>query len=563
MSEETQNSSATPTDTSAPASNPILDKLRENQGPGRYTSPRLELGQSGGEAPVEAPPARPQSGFGQSGPGQGGPGQGGQGGFRPRPQQDSRKPGFGNRPQGGRGGRGPGGPGGNRGPRPEGDQDPNAFGGATRLGDVPENWGVSPAPKPTPASQVDRKIDPLDEMMEAELQASFGGIQESLETIKTERPIREAGAPGKKGVVFRIHNGDVFVEIPGGRSQGMLTRDQFPEGLPEIGTELDIKIERFDPANGQLILSRKGQAVANADWDSLAKGMVVEAKVTAVKASGLEIMVNSCRGWLPASQVDIGRTFDLNIFADQKLTCEVTEIDPHDHNLIVSRRALLERERAVEAEKLWAELAEGQVRKGIVRSLQSFGAFVDIGGADALLPISQISWKRINDISEILSPGQQVEVKILTVDPETRKISVGLKQLLSSPWQTLAERFRPGTIVTGKVTRTEDFGAFVELEPEIEGLVHISELGKGKVRRTSDVVKTGDEVKVMVLTIEPDTRRVSLSIKATLDDGESAEPETTAASPSAPAVPAKPSKPRTTPLRGGMGNGGPLIPPIW
>ena len=551
MSEETQNSSATPTDTSAPASNPILEKLRENQGPGRYTSPRLELGQSGGEAPVEAPAARPQ----------GGSNQGGQGGFRPRPQQDSRKPGYGNRPQGGRGGRGPGGPGGNRGPRGEGDQDQN-FGGATRLGDVPENWGVAPAPRPTPASQVDRKIDPLDELMEAELQASFGGIQESLETIKTERPIREAGAPGKKGVVFRIHNGDVFVEIPGGRSQGLLTRDQFPEGLPEIGTEIDIKIERFDPANGQLILSRKGQAVANADWDSLAKGMVVEAKVTAVKASGLEIMVNSCRGWLPASQVDIGRTFDLNIFADQKLTCEVTEIDPHDHNLIVSRRALLERERAVEAEKLWADLAEGQVRKGIVRSLQSFGAFVDIGGADALLPISQISWKRINDISEILSPGQQVEVKILTVDPEKRKISVGLKQLLSSPWQTLAERFRPGTIVTGKVTRTEDFGAFVELEPEIEGLVHISELAKGKVRRTVDVVKTGDEVKVMVLTIEPDTRRVSLSIKATQDDGESAEPEA-AASPSAPAAPAKPSKPRTTPLRGGMGNGGPLIPPIW
>ena len=191
----------------------------------------------------------------------------------------------------------------------------------------------------------------------------------------------------------------------------------------------------------------------------------------------------------------------------------MTEIDPHDHNLIVSRRALLERERAVEAEKLWAELAEGQVRKGIVRSLQSFGAFVDIGGADALLPISQISWKRINDISEILSPGQQVEVKILTVDLETRKISVGLKQLLSSPWQTLAERFRPGTIVTGKVTRIEDFGAFVELEPEIEGLVHISELAKGKVRRTSDVVKTGDIVRVRIIEVDMPRNRISLTMR--------------------------------------------------
>lgn len=193
--------------------------------------------------------------------------------------------------------------------------------------------------------------------------------------------------------------------------------------MPEIGTELEIKIERFDNANGLLVLSRLGKAVANADWSSLAVGMVVEAKVTGVKASGLEVMVNSCRGWLPASQVDLNRTFDLSLFADQKLTCEVIEVDQHDHNLIVSRRVLLERQRAVEGEKLWGELAVDQIRKGIVRSIQSFGAFVDIGGADALLPISQISWKRITNIGDVLHPGQAVEVKILTIDLETKKKS--------------------------------------------------------------------------------------------------------------------------------------------
>ena len=536
MSEEIPTSPvAAPVDSPAPA-NPLLDKLRSNQGPGRYTSPRVEMGQTGGVATAEVNHDAQ--------------------GLAPRPHADSRKPQYGTRPNGGPGGRGPGGP--QRGaPRTDGNQKPFT-GGAQRLGDVPENFGAPPPPKPAPAKQVDLKIDPLDAEMEAELQAAFGGIEESLDTFKTQRPVKEAPSPGKKGVVFRIHNGDVFVELPGGRTQGILTKDQFPEGMPEIGTELEIKIERFDNANGLLVLSRLGKAVANADWSSLAVGMVVEVKVTGVKASGLEVMVNSCRGWLPASQVDLNRTFDLSLFADQKLTCEVIEVDPHDHNLIVSRRVLLERQRAVEGEKLWGELAVDQIRKGIVRSIQSFGAFVDIGGADALLPISQISWKRITNIGDVLHPGQAVEVKILTIDLETKKISVGLKQLVTSPWHTLAERFRPGTIVTGKVTRTEEFGAFVELEPEIEGLVHISELAKGKVRRTSDEVKTGDEVKVMILTIEPESRRVSLSIKAAIEEADPVEPESAATL----SVPVKPAKPRTTPLRGGNGDWFPLIPPI-
>ncbi len=535
MSEEIPTNPVVDSGNAPVPANPLLEKLRSNQGPSRYSSPRIEMGQTGGVSPAEGQETK---------------------GYAPRPQADSRKATYGNRPQGGRSDRGQGGPK-QGGARTEGNQKPFT-GGALRLGDVPENFGAPPAPKPTPAKAVDLKIDPLDAEMEAELQAAFGGIEESLDTFKTERPVREAATPGKKGVVFRIHNGDVFVELPGGRTQGILTKDQFPEGLPEIGTELEIKIERFDNANGLLVLSRLGKAVGDADWSSLSLGMVVEAKVTGVKASGLEVMVNSCRGWLPASQVDLNRTFDLSLFADQKLTCEVIEVDALDKNLIVSRRVLLERQREIEGAKLWGDLAVDQIRKGTVRSIQSFGAFVDIGGADALLPISQISWKRITNIADVLHPGQSVEVKILTLDPETKKISVGLKQLVSSPWQTLSERFRPGTIVTGKVSRTEEFGAFVELEPEIEGLVHISELAKGKVRRTTEVVKTGDEVKVMILTIEPESRRVSLSIKAAIEEADPVEVEEVIS----PPVPVKPSKPRTTPLRGGNGNWLPLIPPI-
>lgn len=554
MSEETiqpqaENQAPTSETVSEGASSPLLDKLRQSQGTTRYSTPRHEMGVSGGQAPQPAP-AAPN--------------------FAPKPQQDIRRgQGGGPRTQG----QGYGPQGGGRGPRrpgPGGDQgqggDQGGPRGARRLGDVPGNWGAEApeaarGPKNIPASQVDRKIDPLDAELEAELQAALGNIEESLETVKTEKLVREA-TPGKKGRVYKINNGDVFVEIPGGRTQGLLTSDQFPEGLPEIGAEVDIKIERFDGANGILILTRAGQAVSNADWESLTKGMVVEAKVTEVKASGLEVMVNSCRGWLPASQIDINRTFDLNIFANQKLTCEVVEIDPHDKNLIVSRRNLLEKARAEQAEKLWAELAEGQVRDAIVRNLKDYGAFVDIGGADALLPASEMSWKRGAKVADMLHIGQSLKVQILRVDHENRKISVGLKQLVNSPWQNLQERFMPGTIVPGKVTRTEDFGAFVELEPEIEGLVHISEMGKGKVRRVMDVVKTGDEIKVMILSIDPETRRISLSIKATLEDAEPAEPAPTPGAPVPPPVPAKPTKPRAVPLRGGIGNGGPLIPPL-
>ncbi len=530
-----------------PAS-PLLDKLRQTQGGSRYSTPRHDMGVSGGQAPQQASPAP---------------------NFAPRPQQDSRRgpgggsQGYGNRSHGG-GGRGPRGPGGDRGPREGQGQDQQ--GGARRIGDVPGNWDgpqqdQQRGPRNIPVSQVDRKIDKLDDELEAELQAAMGNIEESLETVKTERLVREA-IPGKKGRVFRINNGDVFVEIPGGRTQGLLTSDQFPEGLPEIGAEVDIKIERFDGANGILILTRAGQAVSNADWESLTKGMVVEAKVTAVKASGLEVMVNSCRGWMPASQVDINRTFDLNLFENQKLTCEVVEIDPHDKNLIVSRRALLEKQKAELGEKLWAELEEGQIRTGIVRSIKEYGAFVDIGGADALLPASEISWKRVTNVADVLITGQSLQVKVLKVDHENRKISVGLKQLVNSPWVTLAERFMPGTVVTGKVTRTEEFGAFVELEPGIEGLVHISELARGKTRRVMDVAKSGDEVKVMILSVDPEARRVSLSIKATLAEPEEVEAVPEPSTPAAPAVPAKPSKPRTVPLRGGIGNGSPLFPPI-
>jgi small subunit ribosomal protein S1 len=225
-------------------------------------------------------------------------------------------------------------------------------------------------------------------------------------------------------------------------------------------------------------------------------------------------------------------------------------VDREERNLVVSRRALLEQERDESREKLWAELAEGQVREGVVRSIKPFGAFVDLGGADGLVPIGEMSWTRIKDPSEVVAVGQRVRVQVLRLDPGERKLTLGLKQLTTSPWDEAALNYPPGCTVKGKVTRTADFGAFVEIEPGLEGLVHVSELAPQRIRKVTDVVQVGQEVSVKVLNLDAEARRMSLSIKQAqrAAEAEPAEGEDEEESP------APPPRPRTTPLRGGVGH---------
>jgi predicted RNA-binding protein with RPS1 domain len=322
-----------------------------------------------------------------------------------------------------------------------------------------------------------------------------------------------------------------------------------PEGPPKIGQEVEVTIEGFDNANGLILLSRKGAAMT-AEWSSVAEGMIVEARVTETNKGGLAVDVNGIRGFMPISQIDLYRVEDVEQFVNQRLRCLITEVDPEEHNLVVSRRALLEKEREENREKLWAQLAEGQVYEGIVRSLKEFGAFVDIGGVDGLLHVSEMSWHRVADPSKFVQPGQKVKVVVLKIDPERRKVSFGMKQLTESPWDSAMEKYPHGKIVTGKVTRVMDFGAFVELEPALEGLIHISELSPTRVRRVIDVVKVGQDVQVMVLNVDKEQRRISLSLKAALPE----EPETSAEDAEEEAIEMKPQRTRTTPLRGGIGD---------
>jgi ribosomal protein S1 len=388
----------------------------------------------------------------------------------------------------------------------------------------------------------------IEAQLERELNDAMGGAE--MKELFGEQPKRiKAAAPPpgpRKGKVMSIRGKDVFVDV-GGRIQGVIAVQQFGDAPPKVGDEVEVHIEGYDP-DGLLILNREGSAVS-ADWSTVSVGMIVEARVLEQNKGGLTVDVNGIRAFMPISQIEMFRVEDLAPYIGQKLKCIVTEVDREDRNLLVSRRDLFEKERAENAEKLWVEIGEGQVREGVVRSVKPFGAFVDLGGADALLPVGEMSWQRINDPSEVVSPGQRVRVVVLRIDRDTRKMTVGLRQLTSSPWDEANSNYPPGSVVKGKVTRLMDFGAFVELEPGVEGLVHVSELAPQRVNRVTDVVKVDQDVNVKVLSVDVQNRRMALSIKQALM---APDPVEEPAEDEAPAAPPKLRK-FTTPLRGGVG----------
>jgi ribosomal protein S1 len=421
---------------------------------------------------------------------------------------------------------------------------------------TPVTTGATPEPAPAAPPGPRARLRDLDKDIERELAEALGDF--ATEQMLAERPHRPASRPAAlaskgaerlRGRVLRTRGQDVFVDLPGYREQGILSIEQFLEGPPAPGLEVEVQIEGYDQANGLLLLSRRGVAV-EADWSSLTPGMIVEARVTEVNKGGLAVLVNGLRGFMPFSQIDLYRVSRPEEYVNQRLLCLVLEADPERRQLVVSRRALLEKEREEQRARLWQELAEGQVREGVIRAVQPFGAFVDLGGLDGLIPVSEMSWQRVKDPAEIVQPGQRVRVVVLKIDREKRKISLGMKQLLANPWDEVAEKYRPGSTVRGTVTRLAEFGAFVELEPGVEGLIHISELAPQRVRRVAEVVQPGQEVQVLVLQVEPALRRISLSLKAALPASQTAP----APEEESPAPPPKPSRRPPLPLRGGIGN---------
>jgi ribosomal protein S1 len=407
-----------------------------------------------------------------------------------------------------------------------------------------------------------------DSELDAELEAAMAGFDPSAFDVRDKAARSRAAdrqhvprenrgqesSPGmQKGKVIAIRGKSVFIDL-GAKSEGIVPTDQFPAevDLPKPGDLIDVVVDRFDTAEGLLLLSLKGAAV-EASWENLRVGLIVEARVTKTNKGGLDVEVDGIRGFLPIGQIDINRVEDASVYINQKLKVVVTEANQRERNLVVSRRDLLEREREELREKTWTALEEGQVRPGVVRSIKDFGAFIDLGGVDGLLHIGEMSWSRLDKPGELLKIGQEVQVKILRIDRDTKRLSLGLKQLTPSPWDRVEEKFARGMTVPGKVTRVMDFGAFVEIDPGIEGLIHISELAPNRVRRVVDIVKPDQMVEVRILKIEPEVRKIALSLRplptaVTTAPVEEEEEEDETPKPPPPL--------RKVPLKGGLGDGG-------
>ncbi|MCH7753002.1 MAG: S1 RNA-binding domain-containing protein [Planctomycetes bacterium] len=418
----------------------------------------------------------------------------------------------------------------------------------------------SPATQPEPEKKSyppPNVRDKLSPELEQELTAALGS--ESLDSLIEKSSAGDADsselAPGTRltVTVAKLHREDVFVEL-GGRNQGVLPLKQFEgQTAPEVGAQIEVVVVRLDDEQGLYEMALPTAAVDIGNWDDVAEGQIVDVTVTGSNKGGLECQIAGIRGFIPMGQVSIFRVENPEEYVGQRLNCVITEANRSRKNLVLSHRALMERERKEQREKLLAEVAPGQIREGVVRSLQDFGAFVDLGGVDGLLHVSQLSWERVAHPKDVLSVGQTIKVRVEKVNRESGKISLAYRDLGASPWENVESKYPLGTRVKGTVSKLMQFGAFVKLEPGVEGLIHISELGHGRVQRTGDVVSEGQEVEVKVLSVDPEAQRIGLSLKALEAKPAATDKETSAAEAAEPEAPPPVSKKRKTPLRGGIG----------
>ncbi len=340
-----------------------------------------------------------------------------------------------------------------------------------------------------------------------------------------QRRSRKAEDGGKQleGTVIAVSSESVFLDI-GFKSEGILPLAAFQNVGETVkpGDKLLVSVKGRDP-EGYYELSR-GKVERPKDWPSLERAFAEKATivgtVTGVVKGGLSVDVG-VRAFMPASRSGVRDTAEMEKLVGQEIRCRITKLDVTDEDVVVDRRVIAEEEEGAAKERRYSEIKEGETVRGVVRSLTDYGAFVDLGGVDALLHVGDIAWGRVNKPADVLSLGQQIEAKVLkiTTDPEKRRISLGMKQLQPDPWDSVAERYKTGERVRGSVTRLVEFGAFVELEPGIEGLIHISEMSWAKkVKKPSDVVKPGETVEAVILGVNAGEHRISLGLKQALGD---------------------------------------------
>lgn len=364
----------------------------------------------------------------------------------------------------------------------------------------------------TPDWIIREVIDKMEELtMEQGLEQGYG----TLEPLNLYEVVT--------GTVVKINSDEVMVDV-GGKSEGVIPikelsfqKDPDVEEIVKVGDEIQVMVIKMENNEGHMVLSKK-RADQEKAMDTLQEkyenGEVIEAKVVSDVKGGVIVDIGA-RGFVPASHLDTKYVDDIKSFVGNTYRFKIIEFDsnPENRKIILSRRALLEAEEKEAREQLWDKIAEGQILKGRVQRIANFGAFVDLGGVDGLLHISEMGWGRVKQPTDVVNVGDEIEVYVLSADREKGKISLSLKKLISNPWDNAAEQFPVGTVLTGKVVRIAPFGAFVALADGVDGLVHISQISWEHIDKVEDALAIGQEVQVKVLEVDEDRKRISLSIK--------------------------------------------------
>ena len=320
-----------------------------------------------------------------------------------------------------------------------------------------------------------------------------------------------------------------LVSIPGLKSDIPISKRDLARPEPDraddvvkVGDVIEVLVMSLGGENGASV--SKVRAEARVAWTEMEgiqeRGETVEAEVTQVVKGGLVSMVKGLRGFIPASQMELHFVKDLSVYVGQKVQVLPIEIDVHKQRLVLSRRKLLEEEREKRQEEVFSNLEAGQIKKGVVKRLVDYGAFIDIGGVDGLAHISDISWERVRKPEDVLSVGQEVDVFVKSVDREAKRISLSVKDCVRDPWLDKAEAYKEGDFIDGKIIKLTDFGAFMEIEPGFDGLIPMGELCDRRIERADEAVHTGDMVRVKILRIDTKRKRISLSINRAKQEGE-------------------------------------------
>lgn len=347
-----------------------------------------------------------------------------------------------------------------------------------------------------------------------------GSMKEAMEQIeKSMKPIHSGDVI--EGEVISVSDKEVLVNI-GYMADGIIDRGEIsaedvnPSEILNPGDKILVYVEKVNDGEGNVVLSKK-KADAIKVWDELeeiyTKGTLFEVKVSEIVKGGVACYIKGVRAFMPASHVSNSFVKDLNEFKGKSLLVKIIEFDAEKGRVVLSRKEVEREEQEVKKGEVWASLKKGEKRKGTVSRLAKFGAFVDLGGVDGLIHNSDLSWKRVNHPSEVVKEGDVVEVYVLDFDKDKGRIALGLKDIAQDPWINAAAKYKVNDVVEGKVVRLADFGAFVEVEPGFDGLVHISEITEDHIAKPSQVLNIGDKVKVKILEINQEGKKMALSIK--------------------------------------------------